>query len=403
VTATSAEPSVSANVLRSAATASAAILTCVLPQLLVSIAAPDIRQDLRFGSDKLGLVVAAFFGGGALTSRAMGRAADRVGGTNALALAMAVSATTLLSTALVARHWISLAATLAVSGAAQALVEPAANAFLLHSVPPSRLGVAFGIRQTAAPVGVMICGLAVAVARETVGWRPLFAALGTLAMVGALAIRWMCPHKAPESSSRPPTTPVRPLLMLTIGVALASSAATGAQAYFADSASVLGFDVSNTALLIGFSGALGIAARVLTGVRADRRQGGHLRVVGLMVLAGAIAYVLLASQVGAIFAVCVPIAFIMATGWPGLMHLALIEAHPRNPSSATGIVMTGIFLGAVAGPLSFGVVVGGHGYAVGWLVPAAWAATGSTIILLCARRAAHVGTAAVPAATVQKN
>jgi predicted MFS family arabinose efflux permease len=394
--ATSAESSNIANVLRSAAVASAAIFICLLPQLLVSIAAPDIRNDLGFGADKLGIVVAAFFTGGCIASRIMGRAADRVDATHALALAMAVSATTLLFTAFLARHWIPLALALAVSGAAQALVEPAANEFLRHSVPPSRLGIAFGIRQSAAPVGVMVCGLGFALTRETIGWRALFAILGAMAMGGALVLRSRRPERAPEHSARPPATPVRPLLMLTIGAALASSAGSGAQAYFADSATALGFGVSNAALLIGFSGALAVAARLITGVRADRRQGGHLRAVGLMVFTGAIAFVLLALQISVIFAVCVPIAFIMTTGWPGLIHLALIERHPRNPSSATGTIMTGIFLGAMIGPLSFGLVVGGHGYAVAWLVPATWAAAGSAIILFCARRRTSSGTRPKP-------
>jgi hypothetical protein len=72
--------------------------------------------------------------------------------------------------------------------------------------------------------------------------------------------------------------------------------------------------------------------------------------------------------------VAVPAAYVTAWGWPGLMHLAVVRQNPGAPSAATGIVMTGAFVGSVGGPLVFGWLVEQQSYGAARLVSAVWAA-----------------------------
>jgi predicted MFS family arabinose efflux permease len=122
--------------------------------------------------------------------------------------------------------------------------------------------------------------------------------------------------------------------------------------------------------------------RLFAGSRADRRTGGHLRVVSLMLVAGSVAYVLFASQVSWLLVAATPLAFGAGWGWPGLFNLAIVRAHPAAPGTASGITQTGTYLGAVAGPVVFGAVVEAASYRAGWLLAAAFALAGAGTIAI---------------------
>ena len=51
-----------------------------------------------------------------------------------------------------------------------------------------------------------------------------------------------------------------------------------------------------------------------------------------------------------------PLAFATGWAWPGLFNLAVVRVNPSAPGAATGITQTGTYLGAVVGPVLFGVV-----------------------------------------------
>ena len=53
--------------------------------------------------------------------------------------------------------------------------------------------------------------------------------------------------------------------------------------------------------------------------------------------------------------------------WPGGLNLAVVQRSPEAPAWAVGVMMTGLFAGAVAGPLLVGVLAD-HGHFDGaWL------------------------------------
>ncbi len=114
--------------------------------------------------------------------------------------------------------------------------------------------------------------------------------------------------------------------------------------------------------------------RLAAGARADRRDGGHLRVVALMLVLGAGAFAVLADdRTAAPTLVAGPLAFCTAWAWPGLFNLAVVRANPTRPAAATGITQTGTYIGAVSGPLLFGVIADRISFTAAWLVAAAFA------------------------------
>ena len=54
----------------------------------------------------------------------------------------------------------------------------------------------------------------------------------------------------------------------------------------------------------------------------------------------------------------------------GLFNLAVVRMNPAAPAAATGITQTGVYVGALAGPVLFGVLVEAHGYPLAWVLAA---------------------------------
>ena len=73
------------------------------------------------------------------------------------------------------------------------------------------------------------------------------------------------------------------------------------------------------------------------------------------------------------YVVAGPVGFCTAWAWPGLFNLAIVRANPSSPAAATGITQTGTYIGAVSGPLLFGVIAGRSSYTTAWLVAVVFA------------------------------
>jgi predicted MFS family arabinose efflux permease len=86
-----------------------------------------------------------------------------------------------------------------------------------------------------------------------------------------------------------------------------------------------------------------------------------------MLAGGAAGYALLATGRAAFVAPGGLVCFCVGWSWPGLFNLAIVRNNPGAPGAATGITQTGTYLGAVAGPLLFGVAVDRWSYGPAWL------------------------------------
>lgn len=340
----------------------------VLPVFLTGALAVQIRHELHFDEGGLGLTVSAFFGAGALLSALGGRIAERLGPAGATRAAAALSAVALVLIGALARSLPVLLVCLVLGGAANALAQPATNLLLAQRVPLERLGMAFGIKQSAIPIATLLGGLAVPTVALTVGWRWAF--LGAAGF--ALMLVWSDPGSLPGELTRrgarraADDTRVTTLALLGLGAGLGAAAAGTIGSFLVSAAVDSGISEGLAGALAFVCSAAGITTRMVAGARADRRGGGHLVIVGMMLATGSLTYLVLATGVPLVIVPGGMAAYCLAWGWPGLFNLAVVRSNPGAPGAATGITQTGTYIGAVLGPLLFGFAVRTWSYPWAW-------------------------------------
>ena len=95
------------------------------------------------------------------------------------------------------------------------------------------------------------------------------------------------------------------------------------------------------------------------------------------------------------FVIGIPLSFVTAWGWSGVLHLAVTEANPGAPATATGIIQTGVCAGLLVGPLAFGLIAG-QSFAAAWLATAGTCLVAGATLLVgvqLMRRSASAGDA----------
>jgi MFS family permease len=363
---------------------------CVLPAFLIGATAVQLGDDLDLSASGTGVAVGAFFAAASLASAPLGRLTERLGSAPALRAAAAISATCQLGLAGLARSLPVLLAFLAVGGSANALAQPAANLLLARDLPLHRQGLGFAIKQAAIPLATLLSGLAVPTIALTVGWRWAFVASAALALASITTVprtRSTGTPRAPRPShDRSGDMPLPVMVWLALGIALGAASAGTLGAFFVSAGVDAGLAEGTAGLVLAAGSGLGIATRLAAGVRADRRGGGHLRVVALMLAGGAVVYCLLATETTWAFVVAGPLAFATGWAWPGLFNLAVVRVNPNAPGAATGITQTGTYLGAVVGPVLFGLVAEHFSFRAAWLGAAAMALLAALTILAARRR-----------------
>mgnify|MGYP000309538213 CR=1 FL=1 len=358
----------------------------VLPVFLTGALAVQIGRDLPFGASRLGVASGAFFAAAAIGSALMGRLAERTGPGRAMR-ASAVCAALFLALLAVAPSYEVLLVLLFLAGLSNALAQVSANLLVARGIAPARQGWSLAMKQAGVPAGTLLGGLAVPVLGVTVGWRWAYVA----AAIGAAATALVVPVDAVAPGGRAAVrrpegdVPLGPLVLLAVGVGFAS-AANGSLATFLVSAGVdAGLSESGSGLVLMGGSAMGISMRLLAGSRADRRGGRHLPVVSALLAGGAIGYLFLAPGEVVTHLVGATIAFGSGWAWPGLFNLAVVRLNPSAPGAATGITQTGVYVGALAGPILFGLVVDAWGYELAWSL-AGVSSVGSAIGIAFGRR-----------------
>ncbi|HEY1277256.1 MAG TPA: MFS transporter [Thermoleophilaceae bacterium] len=359
----------------------------VLPGFLVGALTLQIRSDFDEGVRAIAAGVTVFFLAGAFGTAAGGRLAERVGGLRAMRASVIVTAGCLLAIALAARSLPVFFLLLAAAGAANAVTQPAINLYMARAVPLDRQGLAFGIKQSAIPVAVMVSGLALPFLALPLGWRPAFAICAGMAALVALAAT--LEHAAGASPAAPAPPGERPatrsLLPFTLGAALASSGPSALSAYLVASAVDTGIGEGTAGLLAAVGSATSLLVRVACGQRADRRRDyGFGMVVALLAL-GSLGFLLLSAGAPAPFVAGAVVAYALGWGWPGLFNLAVVHLHRAAPGAATGVTQSGIYVGASGGPAAYGLLAGAAGYTGAWAAVAGVSLMAALVIGLAAR------------------
>lgn len=369
-----------------------AATTCgLLGVFATSALAPLLREDGIVTPAGLGIATAVFFGVSAVIAPVGGRLADRFGSVRVMRVALVVTAASLLVVAVGVQGWQSLAAALGCAGATNGAIQPSTNRYISRLVAPDRQGVAFGVKQAAIPMAILLGGLAVPAAAYVSGWRSIFYAGAALSLVVALTVR------VPSTPGRPP--PVRPstaavtaraapplptaaLIVLASGWALASAGANALGAFFVLGAVEAGFFTVTAGLLAVLGSVASIASRIGLGVVADRRHGSGFGVVAAMTAAGAFSVALLATGQGWSFLLTAIVGYGVGWGWAGMFNYGIVRTSPGRPGRTTGITQAGAGTGACLGPLAFGAVLTHTGYGPAWLMAGGALLLASAVILL---------------------
>jgi MFS family permease len=345
-------------------------LSGTLPVFLTGALAVQIGRDLPLGPTRLGLASGAFFAAAAAGSAVMGVLAERIGPGRAMRGAALASAA-LMASLSVAGGFPVLVALLVLAGGANSLAQVGANLLVAKSIDPLRQGWSLALKQAGVPAGTLLGGIAVPALGVTVGWRWAFVAGAVVGLLAAATVP--VGAVAPGGRDRPGRSgdvPLGPLLLLALAVGFAA-AANGTLATFVVSSGVeAGLGESAAGLVLTAGSAVGISMRLLAGRRADRRGGRHLPVVTALLLGGAVGYLLLAPGAVVTHLAGAAVAFGAGWAWPGLFNLAVVRLNPSAPAAATGITQTGVYVGALIGPVVFGLVVESAGYGAAWVVAA---------------------------------
>ena len=371
-----------------------ALTAVALPFFMVGGLAVQIMDALNLSEAAFGGVVTVGFLTGALTAPAGGRVADRIGPRKAIYLGCVLCGLALLGLGTIAGDWLALMLLLCLAGLAIALTDPALAILIGRTIPPSRQGLAFGIKEASIPASTLVAGLAVPTIALTVGWQWAFAVGAIpLALIVALLPRLRLtaapPALHPHTSrdDRPRLTPARgALLIAAVAGALGTLSSSGVGIFLTDSAVEMGFSEAGAGILLAVGSLAGMAARILAGARADRTGGPQFRLISGMLAVGALALALGSTGVPALLVVATLGAFTGGWAWTGIYFLSLVAAFPDRPGAVAGVGTAGLGIGNAAGPFLFGLAANSFSYGFAWLGAAVVTALASVLMVVARRR-----------------
>lgn len=353
----------------------------VLPVFLTGGLAVQIGDELGFDPAGLGLIVALFFGVSALASLPAGWLVERFGAGVTSRVGVLGSAATMLGVAGFARSYVSFVAILLCSAWCNVLGQLASNLTLARGIPAHRLGLSFGIKQSAIPIATLLAGASVPTIGLTAGWRWAYVAGAALALLALLVgPRQVTGRQVSTATPGERATAALAVLGLAAGLAAAASCALGI--FLVASAVDDGVDAGTAGLVLTLGSVVGLSVRLLHGWLADRREGGHVAVVAGSLLLGAGGVALLAVPGTVPLVAGTVLGYGLGWAWPGLLQFAVVRLNPSAPAAATSIVQVGVYGGGFGGPVGFGLIAAHVGFAAAWLVAAAVMVAAAALMVL---------------------
>jgi MFS family permease len=356
----------------------------VLPGFLAASLAPRIDDDFSFGASELGLAVGAFYAVCTVASSPCGHLVERIGPVAAVRASAAATLVCALAVALLAQSAAALIVALIVGGVGNAAAAPAAGALVNHHVAAERKGMALGAMQAGAPLGSLLAGLALPVIAIPLGWRWAYVGVGALGLVAAAA-----PPATPRPDARAGGRPRRgltPVHVLAVTAALASGATMGLVSFLVLYGVDSGMSEAGAGAVLAAMSVGAVLSRIAVGAVADRTGRDPERTVAVMLAVSAAGYLLLlAGEPAAVVAGALVVGSV-GWAWPAALTVAAVRRAPEAPAWAVGVLMSGLFLGAIAGPLVVGVLVESAGsYVPAWLATATLAMLAAATVGIAGR------------------
>jgi MFS family permease len=370
---------------RSVLTGTALIVAGVLPGFLTGSLAPRIRLDFAFGDSTVGLAVAVFYFICMLSSTPSGHLVERIGALRGMRLAAAITAASCLGIAVFADSAAMLIALLLIAGLGNAIGGPAVSAMLRRTVASERHGLAFGAQQSGASLGALLAGVALPAVAIPFDWRWAFVIAAALALIAASA----APHPGPLPEARGQAdarvTRASTLRALAAAAALSSAAGVGFISFLVLYSIHSGLSEGEAGLLLGGVSLASTVSRVGLGVLADRAGKDPLGLTAVILASSAAGFLLLITGEPAIIVLAALLVGSIGWSWPGTLTLAVVFRSPDAPARAVGVMMSGLFGGAVAGPLAVGLLADHGAFAAAWGLCAGFALAAAATIAITRR------------------
>ncbi|MGH8869237.1 MAG: MFS transporter [Actinomycetes bacterium] len=345
----------------------------VLPVYLVGGLAGPLRDDMPLSATALGVAVGAFFAMSAVASPVFGRYTEQRDPWTVIRGSVLVAVVALLGIAALTQSWVHLAGWLMVAGVANSLVQPVTNSVVAHHVDRARHGIVLGAKQAAIPAASLLAGLGVTLLAHPLGWRSLFALAGGIGVLMFFLLPTAGGVRRPSAGTRDAPRRLTGLMRTAVAAAFGASAANSVPVFITGTAIAEGVEGSTAGLLLSLGSAAAIAARLVMGRVADTARVDRFRLLSLVMVLGAVGLGVLAlipslgsSLSTAGLVVGTVLAFGAGWGWQGLLHLAVVTRYPSAPSRATGVVISGVYVGGIAGPILLGVLIDHVGYTGAW-------------------------------------
>ncbi len=352
---------------------------------------PALKRDYGLTLGETGVVLAATGIGMLFTLLPWGLVADRVNerwviatGLTAAAGALAVASTT--------HSFAAVTAALIATGALGASVNAASGRAIMAWFPPSELGLALGVRQTAIPIGGAVGAVLLPLLASAGGtrWAFLFlaASCATGATVAALFVRGGGATTEPELGEI--LSPVRDPHMWLLGL--------GTGLFLVAQIGITGFvvlflhderHVQRAWIVLAAIYVLAAGARVGSGLVSDRLGSrlGPLRAIGVGLAACTAA---VAAAIGAPLALLIPLfvlAGVLSMAWNGLAYAAAAEAAgTRKTGAALGFQQTLLGVVVAGAPWTIAAIAT-HSWRVAFVIAAAAPALGVLVLSRLSERA----------------
>jgi predicted MFS family arabinose efflux permease len=365
----------------------------VMLYTLSAVSTPVI-DDLGLSDGQYGAIATVTFGSAALGALLLGGPTSRFSARTVMVGVAVGSGAGLVLLALAHSYGVVIAAAV-VAGVAQSLSNPATNR-MVAELPAARRGALIGWKQSGVQMSQLLGGVLAPSIAVLVGWRwtpAVGVVIAVAAVAAALAIR--VPHVVEAAAPRERAhgrVSVATLTAYTLFMGFGLQATNAYLPLFAHRR--LGFDLRTAGLTAAVIGSVGLVSRIWWARSSDRDGLGSTTLVTLA--GGSALGVLLAllspTLGGWLVWVGAGVFGAAALASNAVTMVALLHSVPRAALGvATGLLVTGMYVGFAAGPLAFGLALDhGASFDVAWLLPlAAFAVAGVVGLLPALTRPRH--------------
>tara|TARA_B100000945_G_scaffold319579_1_gene327108 strand:- start:639 stop:1808 length:1170 start_codon:yes stop_codon:yes gene_type:complete len=332
-----------------------------------------LSQELVVSKGKIGLIVGIYFGATGVGSILAGKVTEYLGPRISIVIDMVIVAICSFSIAAIGTYSVWVISSV-LAGAAYGLSNTGTNVAIGKEIGETKRTLAMSIKTSGVPLMAALASAFGPWSAKQWRWEHILVVNGVVAIAIGIAALLIIPNQAIGRHGKLETREL-PSSFFWFGIASFLLIA-GSQPLYSWIVSYLEDSLNASS---GSAGAItslacfcGVIAMICNGLFADK-LGPKNRISLLMALlflaTVAVVFVSLGSAVGtpvvvlgAIVGVSTQLAAI------GTMHACVVDKAPFSVSRATGITMTGYYLGALASPALFGFVVDWTGtFAYSWL------------------------------------